>query len=433
MFKRVLVMTPPSLWAPFPSRGRYQLLKSLLGGMFMVLALWGGATGALATDFYYNALYQKTSVAMPWPVVSARTSAAADRLTHTFYLSDKLKTDACQWYGTYKLVLDSASGQDPTLVPEKKTSFTSRILEAGASVELGQGWFVDLGKKKLKTGVGYFKRPTDYLGLAATYGGARSNDAQEKLTEGLLGLEADYLSETYSQKIYYSPHLTWDADQSPWYKYLTSSQLSDQLLIQYASRLDMLDYALLAYHRVSGSEVAWNLGANANLVLGDRVELHGEASVQQTYTQLIVDGVGVQSRRLVWPAEFLLGSTYSFDPNTAWTGEYYFNGKGLAGSDYDRLLSNAPALAGVYGTLALGRHYLFNRFSRAYPNTKLTLEFLQALNLQDRSGFFSGGILYNTDNANFNLYGRNFFGASATEMGSNNLLWQLGCEAEIFL
>ncbi len=337
--------------------------------------------------------------------------APADYLSQDIVLSQRIKwPDASfSWYGAFDAGQVAAN-----------ESFYSKCLEAGVGIDIGNGWFVDLGKKKTKTGVGYFRKPTDYLKGGGTIGQNRSAASQEKVSEGLVGIDIAYMGEGVTFRGISIPR--WDNDQQ------------EQSLLSFASKFGDADYTVFLYRGDYAS-----LGLNGNTVIGDSLELHMDSKWTQQMNRSLPSGSGssttTQEQNGVIDA--LLGCTYAFDPNTSLTIEYNYNGAGLEGSEYNEMLdytqNYGPSLYDTYGLLSVAKHYLYERFAQTYTDCKLTLELMNANNLQDQSGFASIGLSQAYDQATVSLVARVFYGADRSEFGFAPIRSTFSAEVEMFL
>ena len=191
----------------------------------------------------------------------------------------------------------------------------SKCQEIGVDLEIGSGWFADIGKKKIKTGVGFFRKPTDFLKGAASIGLNRSSSAQEKLSEGLIGVDVAYIGDGYTVHEIYAPE--------------TASQLWTQNMLSFTTKIGDVDISSYFYNRGTGLSDS-SLGLNGNTVIGDSLELHLDSKLSKKITQAMPGIWGAtSSRNKYWIYDILLGSTYAIDANTSFTLEYNYNGAGL--------------------------------------------------------------------------------------------------------
>ncbi len=166
--------------------------------------------------------------------------------------------------------------------------------------------------------------------------------------------------------------------------YLTRFKQNDPLL---SARRDR-EWSLYGryQHVTDGGDVTGFVGAGedeqfvglaASRTAGEQLELHGEIGVRSRRRAPHIDTVsiptpagGTQSLNL-WnfeprhraTASLLLGGQYTFENKTNLIVEYFYNGNGLSGDEYDALRSaaaNSQGLLGNPGLDAAGRGFLLD-------------------------------------------------------------------------
>ena len=122
--------------------------------------------------------------------------------------------------------------------------------------------------------------------------------------------------------------------------------------------------------------------------------------------------------------------------------EYYYNGLGLVGSDYARLIrysSNrltapdvrAPDVLDQFGGFEAARHYGFARVAGKLEDD-LAPALFSVVNLQDRSGMTGANLTYSRDAWALSGSIVDYWGGKDTEAGLSPLLWQIDLQLSLF-
>jgi hypothetical protein len=128
-----------------------------------------------------------------------------------------------------------------------------------------------------------------------------------------------------------------------------------------------------------------------------------------------------------------LGLQFDADADTSMLVEYYFNGRGLAGSSLDAVNGHAdPIVLESYGSFGVSRHYVMERLSRGLGDG-ISLEAFNVHSLGDSSGVASFRIEKKHGSTVIALRIRAFYGPQVSEFGGSQRMWDGMLEARLVL
>jgi hypothetical protein len=319
---------------------------------------------------------------------------------------------------------------------------TLHASEALLDLDFGKPVYFELGKKKEKIGSGYFRHPTDILVPNPEQVRIQTGDDADRTREGLVGAGVQHVNPTFSIGAFASPRLAW-SDSGLLGKYVSSPQRRHQGFLKGSTRIGQADLEMLYRLSVdSAGTLASAMGANAVTSLGDHLEFHFDGLVSQDQACPLPPPDGAEVRDFV--LQSVLGFVYTLDANWGVIGEYYHNGAGLSGTEYDAALRYMSLLTArgrsreserfrnAYGPLSLGRNYAMSRLSYTAQD-KFLAEALVMLNLQDAGAYASSRLTYAPSTwmkVRSELGG--FAGDDSTEAGSIGGLWHVEFGLELF-
>lgn len=381
--------------------------------------------------------------------VEATRIVAQSAISHKQILGDGLALSGTAW-----LDADSLPSGSPLAVPESKLDMNSRLLELGLEWEALPGALIlDLGKKIIHPSSGFFKAPLNMLSRPAV-GDVPSSTAAAvgKWEEGWVGADITWLAGNLTVANFLSPRLTWSQEADQVLQYLSQQQGEYDDLLRLGLRVGEADLRLLALtsaDSIGGADPDFHLqaGAGLDVNLGDSLTVRAEASAADSTERLyVVDATQLTSatQSVAWAPRALLGFTWAEggSKDLSVMAEYYYNGLGFSGSDYDRLIlysQNRVAAAGrsaadlidQYGSFEAARHYGFARIAGNIEDD-LAAQLWVVANLQDLS-CMTGAVLTFTKDA-WAISGAlvDAWGAADTEEGLSPLLWRLDLELSLF-
>lgn len=139
----------------------------------------------------------------------------------------------------------------------------------------------------------------------------------------------------------------------------------------------------------------------------------------------------------------LVGFTWTNKDELSVMAEYYYNGLGFIGNDYQQLISysqnlrsnpnaSSPDVLDQFGAFNAAQHYGFVRISGKIDD-KLTAAGWTQVNLQDLSGLTGLVLTLTYDKWTVNAYLEDAWGNTDTEAGLSPLLWRVDFEVSLFL
>jgi hypothetical protein len=295
-------------------------------------------------------------------------------------------------------------------------------------------WVLVAGRALYRWGTGYAFNPTDVTAPDKDLADPENN---EKRSIGSDMIKLEYFGESYSLA------LAW----------LTRLQVGSRIEAE-GSRIAFrlyknlwdVDFSLIALIDRDNSPI---FGGNFAFVLGERLEIHGEASTQKgcplDYHRTIADSVQLYSEdpfsalkrnqnRLF--CQILFGFQYTFPGNILWISEYYHQDQGYSRDEWHEIIDYAEYLNDLIHTTMVSAAqgnllWTLNVFSHkgamrdywmhylSIPVSKhLQTRIMALVNLSDWSYMFIPEIQIRLGN-HFTLYSRSFIfhGKEKTEFG----------------
>jgi hypothetical protein len=278
---------------------------------------------------------------------------------------------------------------------------------------------MDIGREKVRWGVGYVASPTDVVTNLR-----KPDDPEDRLTlvKGTDIIKVDFLHGDSSLGIVYIPDLE-----------LKKFQINNHsVAIRYYTFIKGLDISTVL---LLSEDKKTKAGINSSYVVDDALELHGEFLWSRRQSGLYPDySLGYDALYAESPYRYsenpaysgLLGGQYTlnFDVKGVLNIvlEYYRNGDGLSREeirDYTRHIEyshDLPDTQGYYQLgwaseiyrFPLGRDYLFLRLDYLFPHNNLKAELNTAISLTDGSIFSQPILTWDVDD-NLSLYIRGMF------------------------
>jgi hypothetical protein len=359
--------------------------------------------------------------------------------------------------GTFWADADSLPSGSPLQTPTDKLKLTSRLLEIGLEWEALPGQLiVDVGKKIIHPSSGFFKTPLNLLSRGSASGLIPSTGAAVSTwEEGWVGADVTYLTGNVTIANFLSPRLEWSDSADRTLQYLSQQQEGFNDLLRFGLRIGKADVRLLALTSSGGaggadSDFHLCLGAGADTNVGDSLTLRAECSVADSRDRLaVVDEELLASREesVAWAPRALAGFTWTGPNELSVMAEYYYNGLGMIGSDYDRLIhysvnrlavlgtaapgARAPDVLDQFGSFEAARHYGFARVS-GQLETDLAPALFSVVNLQDCSGITGANLTYTRDAWALSGSIVDYWGGKDTEAGLSPVLWQIDVQLSLF-
>lgn len=299
------------------------------------------------------------------------------------------------------------------------TDVTNKINEILISLSPYEWVMLSLGKEVVRSGVGFFKNPSDFLVERKTVG-FESKEDSEKYLEGRILVDLQFFISSYSLQFILSPSITWNDESNKVLKYLSSQQETYKVFGKFAGNFYGVDtVAVLCYDGRA------NTGLNLAYVLGENLELHFEGSLRDRETQKLIREMdvtvdlgftnikvgttnGIEERELHWVPRVVLGGHYTFSESKVMLMiEYFYNGIGLDGKEWFSTLdefekthnafssTNLLEMASLntyktfldyYGITGITKHYGMFRVYKEFE-IPLSLEIILIKNLVDFSGY----------------------------------------------
>lgn len=365
--------------------------------------------------------------------------------------------DVGRWVGQGLVDLQLGVAPYPALDFTLKNRAIGTITEDGNRVDnfledaylvyrLSPQFLLELGKEKVREGVGYAWNPVDFFRTRSAAGLSQDPKEQRDHRQGHYLVRGEARWGSRGLAIVYAPEFQGlDTEEA--------SNIVDQFWIRGTDLLAGTDVALYLY---KGRE--WNSGVSLARVFGNALELHLEAVVRRVRSRELPTFVALggpagtipiplwkerRMDRLV--GKTLVGGQYTFPNGLNLIAEYFYNGDGLTPGEWATLFDGlelsrrslersgslgpgGPNLSRVFALRAnqlltpaeSGQHYVFFRASGSLPlDRELALAGFYLLNLQDGSGTLSGEARYRIWRGlegvlTFDL----FYGPQRTEFGN---------------
>jgi hypothetical protein len=354
--------------------------------------------------------------------------------------------------GTFWADADSLPSGSPLQTPTDKLTLTSRVLELGLEWEALPGQLIiEVGKKIIHPSSGFFKTPLNVLSRGSASGLIPSTGAAVSAwEEGWVGADLTYLTGNVTIANFFSPRMEWSDSADQTLQYLSQQQDEYNDLLRFGLRIGETDVRLLALASSGGPgsenpDLHLCLGAGADTNVGDSLTLRAECSVADSQDRLdVVDEKLLTNRdeSVAWAPRALAGFTWTGPNELSVMAEYYYNGLGMIGSDYDRLIhysvnrlsmpgSPGPDILDQFGRFEAARHYGFARIS-GQLDTDLTPALFSVVNLQDFSGITGVNLAYTRDAWALTGSIVDYWGGKDTEAGLWPVLWQIDVQLSLF-
>jgi hypothetical protein len=387
--------------------------------------------------------------------VEATRIVAQSAISHKQALGEGLTLSGTAW-----LDADSLPSDSPLAVPATKLDMNARLLEFGLEWEALPGALIlDLGKKIIHPSSGFFKTPLNMLSRPAV-GDVPSSTAASvgKWEEGWVGADLTWLVGKLTVANFFSPRLDWGQGADQVLQYISQQQSEYDDLLRLGLHIGEVDLRLLALgsaDSIGGADPNLHIqtGAGLDVNVGDSLTVRAEISAADSTERLyVVDATRMtsQAESVAWAPRALLGFTWAEGgaKDLSVMAEYYYNGLGFVGSDYDRLMQysgNSLAAAGrnvaggqgvadildQYGSFEAARHYGFARVAGNIEDD-LTAQLWVVTNLQDLSCMTGAVLTYTRDAWAISGALVDAWGGSNTEEGLSPLLWRLDLELSLF-
>jgi len=208
--------------------------------------------------------------------------------------------------------------------------------------DLFENWILVAGRSIQRWGTGYAFNPTD---VAAPDKELSDPDNTEKRAEGHDMVKLEYFGESYSLALCYLTRVDiGSAIQTE----------ESKLAFRFYKNLWDIDLSFISLFNIEESPI-W--GVNFSYVIGDRLEFHGEASVQKgSYLAYHRSNGEENTLYLNMPfktdrkndsmtySRYLLGFQYTFPGNILWVAECFHQDQGYSKGEWHRLINHVKFL-----------------------------------------------------------------------------------------
>jgi hypothetical protein len=286
----------------------------------------------------------------------------------------------------------------------------------------------------LRWGTGYTFNPTDVVSPSKELS---DPDNEERRLTGNDLIKFEYFGGSYSFAFCYLTKLKFD---SKLYK------VGDKFAFRFYKNIWDIDISFISLANKYETPI-W--GFNFSSVIGERLEIHGEANTQKgsyyLYYNRLNDGFKLYSQNPFgkmkisdnkYYNQYLVGLQYTFPGNILWISEYYHQDQGYSKADWNQIVKDQKhlisLLASPFDDLAKGnllwnlnvftpkgsmKDYWINYISAPITN-RLEIRFTQMINLTDLS-FVSVPAVYFQVKNHFTFYLRCFIfkGKNESEFG----------------
>ncbi len=300
--------------------------------------------------------------------------------------------------------------------------------------DLFENWILVAGRSIQRWGTGYAFNPTD---VAAPSKEISDPDNSERRAAGADIIQLEYFNETTSFAVCY---LT---------KVDIGSQIKTEgskLALRFYTNLWDVDLSIISLFNKEESPL-W--GLNFACVLGDRLEIHGEASLQRgsyrAYHQAIREAntfysvspfTSCRAKDHKQYLQAVIGFQVTLPGDIQWIAEYFHQDQGYSKAEWSRMMNylhflgdylptpwedeamgNLLWCAGLFSPKGSMRDYMMHSFQNSAFKA-FGLQVTALWNLQDRSCVFIPEIQYRAGN-HFTFYGRSFIfhGHAGAEFG----------------
>jgi len=286
---------------------------------------------------------------------------------------------------------------------------------------------VDAGKKVHKWGKGYAFSPV------AFFARPKDIDDPDATLEGYTSLSVDYIKSTEGiiQTFAITPVLI------PVTRHI-NDELGLENEIIWGGKLYLFTFDTDIDLIFSVSDNLNNrIGMDFSKNLNPSFEIHGEAALVQDHTQYIIDEYGNTNEEKNTAFNLLLGLRYLSDMETTYILEYFHNGEGYTGKEYESYLKfietgykqylnttsktaifKSKKYAAWYNQQAAMKDYIYLKISQkdSFNILYLTPSITFIYNINDQSASITPGITYSpVTNLTLDLKAGFLFGKSNTE------------------
>lgn len=245
------------------------------------------------------------------------------------------------------------------------TSVTNRITELWCSLFTFDWLLLTVGKEVVRSGVGYFKNPSDFL--VSRFLSKKSKSDTDKYLEGRFLVDLLGFFDVYSIQLIFSPKIVWNDESKQVLEYLFTKQEDYKVFSKFSGNFWGIDFSTIFCY-----DEKFNLGINLAYVIGENLEIHFEGAIADRGIQkflgekdVIIDIGGIptkvgvtntlEEREVRWVPEVVLGTHYTFvDEKLTIMFEYFYNGIGLDREEWFKTLDRFEE---VYNGLSVTNSY----------------------------------------------------------------------------
>jgi len=424
------------------------LLAMAAGFLSLPLRLWAWDAQVLL-DVLPTAALVQTGPTAPWMQSETTEMTVQGALSHTQSIAEGLSLSGTIWG-----MADSLPSESPLSTPPAKIDLESKILEMKLVWEVIPGTLIwDMGKKVIHPSSGFFRTPLNVISHGALGNTANlSGGAVGTWEEGWVGTDLTLLVGSFTISNFFSPRLQWSGDVDVALQCISSQQNDYQDLMRVDIRLGSVDAQVLGLLSTGGPgsidpDLHFRAGTGMDTNLGDAVTVRAEVSAENTQNRAIATGsqapFSTATQALAWAPQALVGFTWTNKDELSVMAEYYYDGLGFIGNDYQKLISysqnlrsnpnpSSPDPLDQFGYFNVAQHYGFVRISGKIDD-KLTAAGWTQVNLQDLSGLTGVVFTLTYDKWTVNAYVEDAWGNADTEAGLSPLLWRVDFEVSLFL
>ena len=365
-------------------------------------------------------------------------------LSHTQPIAEGLSLAGTMWG-----MADTLPSQTPLYTPPSKIDLESRILELKLVWEAVPGTLiVTTGKEVIHPSSGFFRTPLNVISHGALGNAANiSGSAVGTWEEGWIGEDVTVLFGSFSLSNFFSPRLPWGSGTDTMLRWISFPQNDWQNLTRLDVRLGEADIRVLGLLSTGGPGTAdpdlhATFGAGVDTNIGEALTVRAEASIADSVSRVVVTDDKLllsASQTVSWAPRALAGFTWTNKDQLSIMAEYYYNGSGFAGDDYQNLIrytqnrhGTGADLMDQFGTFSAGQHYGFARISGNIGD-KLSAAAWTQMNLQDLSGLSAIVLTLTYDRWTVNASLMDAWGSTDTEAGLSPLLWRADLEVSLYL
>ncbi len=307
----------------------------------------------------------------------------------------------------------------------------TNIFEGYLSLKPSSSLIMDTGKKTMNWGKGYAWNPAAFLDKS------KDPNDPELSREGFIVASVDYtksFTEGHLKTFSFTPVLI------PAYSGV-NDDFGEVDHLNFASKFYFLFLdADIDFMFLTGGSRTTRYGMDFSKNITTNLEIHGECSLINGYTQTSVDGSGNTSRSTYDAVNYLIGLRYLSQQDTTFILEYYHNGTGYSPKemrDYFLFVDKAYGMytatgnpgmlnkainltQNMYGRMNPGKNYLYLRISQKDPFDILywTPAVTMIANADDKSFSLMPELTYTgITNFDFRLRGGPIVGTRGSEYG----------------